>query len=294
MRAMEYPEYELAGIETIARGVCIQNGRVLLCRAKGGASTYLPGGHIEFGETGRQALVREMKEEMGVEAVADVFLGAVENQFLQHGKPHAEINLVYRLRLPEGTEARAREDWIEFEWRDLGDLDAANLLPVQMKPFLSDLVPVRRAERALSREEALALLARVPAATVSLVTPQGPYGFPVSPVCLGDSLYFHSAAAGRKVEALDADPRCWVSAYADVEPATDKFTTYYESAMAWGDLRPVTDEREKTSALRALCEKFTPLNMPDFDRALARSLAVTRVYALRLDHVSGKAKRRKD
>ena len=54
-----FPEYELAGIETIARGVCVQNGKVLLCRAKGGATTYLPGGHIEFGEKGCAALARE-------------------------------------------------------------------------------------------------------------------------------------------------------------------------------------------------------------------------------------------
>ena len=54
----ELKEYELAGIETIARGVCIVDGKILLCRAKGGKSTYLPGGHIEFGETGREALVR--------------------------------------------------------------------------------------------------------------------------------------------------------------------------------------------------------------------------------------------
>ena len=105
---MDFPEYELAGIETIARGVCIQSGKVLLCRAKGGATTYLPGGHIEFGETGRQALVREIKEEMDVDATAGVFLGVVENQFRQHGKPHAEINLVYRLTLPEGTAATAQ------------------------------------------------------------------------------------------------------------------------------------------------------------------------------------------
>ena len=39
-------------------------------------------------------------------------------------------NLVYELELesPDGT-VSAAEDWIEFEWRDLGDLDAANLLP---------------------------------------------------------------------------------------------------------------------------------------------------------------------
>ena len=130
-------EYELAGIETIARGVCIQNGRVLLCRAKGGSTTYLPGGHIEFGEKGREALVREMQEEMGVSSTAGDFLGVVENQFTQHGKPHAEINLVYRLTVPDGIAARACEDWIEFEWRDLADLANAHLLPVEMIPLVN-------------------------------------------------------------------------------------------------------------------------------------------------------------
>ena len=142
---MELKEYELAGIETIARGVCVRDGKLLLCRAAGGSSTYLPGGHIEFGETGRQALVREVKEELGVESSTGQFLGVVENSFLQHGKPHAEINLVYELRLGNGERGtgtgergmgngelppiKSQEDWIEFEWCDLNRLDEANLLP---------------------------------------------------------------------------------------------------------------------------------------------------------------------
>ena len=124
-------EYELAGIEVIARGVCVIDGKLLLCRAKRGATTYLPGGHVEFGETGRQALVREIREELGVEAGTGAFLGVVENSFLQHGKPHAEINLVYELRLDPDSAVRdaprAQEDWIEFEWRPLADL--GDLLP---------------------------------------------------------------------------------------------------------------------------------------------------------------------
>ncbi len=123
-------DYEISGIETIARGVCVRGGKVLLCRAKGGATTYLPGGHIEFGETGREALVREIKEELGLAAEVGRFLGVVENSFMQKGKPHAEINLVYELRIPD-EDAVAKEDWIEFEWRGLGDL--GDLLPAAFR-----------------------------------------------------------------------------------------------------------------------------------------------------------------
>ena len=131
-------------VETIARGVCIRDGKVLLCKAKGGKATYLPGGHIEFGETGAEALVREIKEELGVDSSCGEFLGVVENSFLQHGRPHAEINLVYRLDIPSlqtpnSSLLASQEDWIEFEWRDISDLGNANLLPTEMVGIVKEL-----------------------------------------------------------------------------------------------------------------------------------------------------------
>ena len=128
----KFPEYELAGIETIARGVCVRDGKLLVCRAKGAKSCYLPGGHVEFGETGRQALVREMAEETGLAAEAGDFLGVVENAFEQHGKPHAEINLVYAMDVAS-DDVESREDWISFEWIPLSGLAAANLLPADFR-----------------------------------------------------------------------------------------------------------------------------------------------------------------
>lgn len=128
-------EYELAGIETIARGVAIHDGKILLCKAKGGNSTYLPGGHIEFGETGREALIREMAEETGLVVKTGRFMGVMENSFLQHGKPHAEINLVYELLIEEKDlekAAKAKEDWIEFQWQPMENLKEANPLPKEV------------------------------------------------------------------------------------------------------------------------------------------------------------------
>jgi len=126
-------------IETIARGACAADGKVLLCRARGSKTTYLPGGHIEFGETGAEALAREMMEEAGVEVEVGSLLGVVENSFLQHGERHCEINLVYEMKLRGGCAAvrqvESQEEWIEFEWRDVADLASANLLPAEMERF---------------------------------------------------------------------------------------------------------------------------------------------------------------
>lgn len=154
-REAKIPEYELSGIENIVRGVCVVEGHVLLCRPKKGGYAYLPGGHIEFGETSRAALVREMKEETGRDAAVGDFLGVVESQFEQHGRPHCEISLVYRLTLaasPLESESRphadgrglspalpavtAQEDWIEFVWWPLAKLDEANLLPQEMAKYV--------------------------------------------------------------------------------------------------------------------------------------------------------------
>ena len=57
--------------------------------------------------------------------------------------------------------------------------------------------PLRRAERALSREEALAALDAAPFVTVATVDDDGmPYAVPLSFVRTGDALYFHATNEG--------------------------------------------------------------------------------------------------
>lgn len=124
-------------IETIARGVCVKDGKVLLCYPKDRSYSYLPGGHIEFGETGREALVREMKEETGLDATAGELLGVVESSFVQKGEKHCEINLIYEMKVRgcEGAKVRSCEDWICFDWVGCDKIGSANLLPPEMKNY---------------------------------------------------------------------------------------------------------------------------------------------------------------
>ena len=124
-------------IETIARGVCVKDGKVLLCYPKDRSYSYLPGGHIEFGETGREALVREMKEETGLDATAGELLGVVESSFVQKGEKHCEINLIYEMKVRgcEGEKVRSCEDWICFDWVGCDKIGSANLLPPEVTNY---------------------------------------------------------------------------------------------------------------------------------------------------------------
>ena len=123
-------------IEVIARAVCARGGRLLLCRTKGARHTYLPGGHVEFGEPAAAALERELREELGVAARATRFLGVVEHKFVQKGTLHHELNFVFEARMPSLDPRRnpvSQENYIEFEWIELAGLAGSDLEPAPLR-----------------------------------------------------------------------------------------------------------------------------------------------------------------
>ncbi len=61
------------------------------------------GGGVEFGETGRAALTREMREELGVEITDARYLGMLENIFSVNGARGHEIVLVYATGLQDAA-----------------------------------------------------------------------------------------------------------------------------------------------------------------------------------------------
>ena len=93
---------------------------------------YRPlGGTIEFGERGRDTVVREIREEIGQEITNLRYLGALENIFTCEGRPGHEIVLVYEAdfadaALYEQSSVKGMEDGdLPFQalWKPAADFD---------------------------------------------------------------------------------------------------------------------------------------------------------------------------
>lgn len=129
-----------AAIEIIARAVITSEGHLLLARKKGGAHTFLPGGHVEFGEPAETALARELQEELGIAVEIGRFLGAVEHAWDDAQGPNHELNLVFEVTWPglgNPTQVRSAEPHLEFVWQPTDQLAAGNLRPW----VLCDILP---------------------------------------------------------------------------------------------------------------------------------------------------------
>lgn len=153
---------------------------------------------------------------------------------------------------------------------------------------------MRRQDRAQSREFSLDLIDRCTHGVMALSTGEDiPYCLPLSFVRVGDDLYFHCAREGRKVDLLRRFPQVCVTFVGEDRPAfvpPAMYTTYFQSVIVTGTASEVTRPEEKTAALRALCQKVTPDHMDGFEAAMEKSLAVTAVWKIHMEEISGKAK----
>lgn len=123
-------------IEVITRGLCVRDGRVLLCHSVPGNYLYLPGGHVEFGEPAGVALAREMMEEAGTRVDVGPLLLVSEHRFTQNGKPRHELNLTFEMVL-HGEQLESLEPDIAFEWVDLAVVQDLDVRPLAVRAWLT-------------------------------------------------------------------------------------------------------------------------------------------------------------
>ncbi|MDD1829668.1 NUDIX domain-containing protein [Photobacterium sp. ZSDE20] len=123
----------------VARGLIRDGDYILLVRAIGDTMTFLPGGHIEFGESAPVALARELSEEASIEANVGAFIGAAENEWFLDGQLQAEINLIFDVEtdLSHQETVVANEPHLEFFWVPCAEIEQWNLFPDSLRQLIS-------------------------------------------------------------------------------------------------------------------------------------------------------------
>ncbi|GAB2673335.1 hypothetical protein GCM10027271_37660 [Saccharopolyspora gloriosae] len=126
-----------------AYAVCAQDGRVLLvrCAEPNGEHTWsLPGGGVEHGEDPFHAVVREVAEETGCDAVVERLLGVdsrvipAAERWVPGREPHQNVGVFYRVRItggeprPEPNGATSEPMWTPIP--DIAHLRRSSLVDV--------------------------------------------------------------------------------------------------------------------------------------------------------------------
>lgn len=133
------------GMQTIrvVAGVLIRDGKVLAARRPAdkrlGGFWELPGGKLEEGESHAEALVRELREELGVAVLVDGHVGVAS-----HGEGPQRIELVaLACRLETGEPVALEHS--ELRWLGPDELHAVDWAPAD----LDLLPPVRNVLRGI-------------------------------------------------------------------------------------------------------------------------------------------------
>lgn len=151
---------------------------------------------------------------------------------------------------------------------------------------------VRRQDRILPIEEADLLLDTAEYGFLSTVGKDGaPYGIPINFVRDGETIVLHCAPEGRKIDNIRHEKRVSFCVVGKTEVVPSQFSTRYESVVVSGEAKWIEEGDRKTELLMKLAEKYAPDLMDAAGKAIAGSLHRTAVVVIKMETVTGKAKR---
>jgi 8-oxo-dGTP pyrophosphatase MutT (NUDIX family) len=131
------PDLPATGTFVVAAVAFVRDNHVLAVRKAGTHRFMLPGGKLEPGESARDAAVREVSEEIGVDVHDLVLLGEFENDAANE-PGHRVESTVYLAALPD--EPVPAGEIAQLRWVDLAGEhdDLAPLLVDSVMPLLRE------------------------------------------------------------------------------------------------------------------------------------------------------------
>ena len=150
---------------------------------------------------------------------------------------------------------------------------------------------LRRKDRAITEEEAIALLNKAEYGVLSTVTENGePYGVPLNFCFIDHCIYFHCAVEGQKIDNIKQNKSVSFCAVGNTEILPDKFGTKYESVVVSGEVEEVFD-MNKQLALEGLLHKYSSEFFDKGIKYIEDLKEKTRVFKINIKKLTGKARK---
>lgn len=120
-----------------------------------------------------------------------------------------------------------------------------------------------------------------------------PYGIPISYAWdPGEKLiHLHCAPEGHKLDILARNPRVSFCIVGRTQPQGEKFTTIYESVIAFGTASVAGDNTQRIKSLRALVRKYSPGFEQTGETYIGKSLHRTQTITITVERITGKCKK---
>ncbi len=149
---------------------------------------------------------------------------------------------------------------------------------------------MRRSDRQLNLERTHQILKDGEFGVMSVMTHEGyPYGVPLSYAFDGNSIYFHSADKGHKLDSIAVNHEVSFTVVGKTEVLPEKFSTKYESVVTFGKASKIEGD-EKIKALGLLIEKYSPEYISQGHDYIERAAGKTAVVKISIEHITGKAR----
>jgi len=150
---------------------------------------------------------------------------------------------------------------------------------------------MRRKDRKIDQAEATNLLTTCEYGILSTSDENNqPYGIPVNYVYQNDSIYFHCAKSGHKLDNIKDSPTVSFCVVGKTKVLSSEFATEYESAVAFGIASEIQGT-ERNGALVAILEKYSPEYITQGMRYIEKNDNATTVIKIDINHMTGKARR---
>ena len=149
---------------------------------------------------------------------------------------------------------------------------------------------LRRKKNALPIEEAKALLHSARRGVLAVNSEDGyPYAIPLNFWYDEEShsIFFHSAKAGYKVDALNACDKVCFTVYGNETIGEDTWAPYVQSTVVFGRCHVMEDEAAAREALRHFARKYYP-NEELITATIEKSWHAVQMFQIEIEHISGK------